>query len=162
MRPQWVNTLGPRQHFSHFADDIIKWIFVNENVWILLQISLKFVLKVRINNILALVQKLAWPRPGDKPLSEPMVVSLLTHMCVTRPQWINPYCTESILGNVKNIRGVTIWLGHDTIHITIHWLWYIGITVCYDTEKQCLQIISSHSAFAFPNLFSHYRLVGYW
>ena len=122
MRPQWVNTLGPRQHFSHFADDVFKWIFVNENVWILLQISLKFVLKVRIDNIPALVQIMAWPRPGDKPLSELMVVSLLTHMCVTWPQWINPYCTESILGNVKNIRGVTIWLGHDMIHITIQWL----------------------------------------
>ena len=27
--------------------------------------------------------------PGDKPLSEPMMVSLLTHICVTRPQWVN-------------------------------------------------------------------------
>ena len=31
---------------------------------------------------------MAWRRPGDKPLSEPMIVSLLTHICVTRPQWI--------------------------------------------------------------------------
>ena len=29
---------------------------------------------------------MAWRRPGDKPLSEPMMVSLLTHICVTRPQ----------------------------------------------------------------------------
>ena len=28
-------------------------------------------------------------RPDDKPLSEPMVASLLTHICVTRPQWVN-------------------------------------------------------------------------
>ena len=27
--------------------------------------------------------------PGDKPLSEPMMSSLLTHTCVTRPQWVN-------------------------------------------------------------------------
>ena len=27
-------------------------------------------------------------RPGDKPLSEPMMVSLLTHICVTRPKWV--------------------------------------------------------------------------
>ena len=26
---------------------------------------------------------------GTKPLSEPMVVSLLMHICVTRPQWVN-------------------------------------------------------------------------
>ena len=36
----------------------------------------------------ALVQIMAWHRPGDKPLSEPMLVSLLTHMWVTRPQWV--------------------------------------------------------------------------
>ena len=33
---------------------------------------------------------MAWRRPGDKPLSEPMVVILLTHICVTRPQWVKP------------------------------------------------------------------------
>ena len=32
---------------------------------------------------------MAWRRPGDKPLSEPMMVSLLMHICVTRPQWVN-------------------------------------------------------------------------
>ena len=30
---------------------------------------------------------MAWRRLGDKPLSEPMMVSLLTYICVTRPQW---------------------------------------------------------------------------
>ena len=83
------NTLRPKQYGRHFADDIFKCIFLNENAWILLGISLKFVSKVQINNIPALVQIMAWRRPGDKPLSEPMVVSLLTHICVTRPQWVN-------------------------------------------------------------------------
>ena len=32
---------------------------------------------------------MAWRRPGDKPLSEPMMVRLPTHICVTRPQWFN-------------------------------------------------------------------------
>ena len=41
------------------------------------------------NNIPTLVQIMAWCWPGDKPLSEPMIVSLLTHICVTRPQWVN-------------------------------------------------------------------------
>ena len=35
-----------------------------------------------------MVQIMAWRRPGDKPLSEPMVVSLPTHICVARPQWV--------------------------------------------------------------------------
>ena len=53
---------------------------------IALKISPKFVPKVRINNIPALVQIMAWRRPGDKPLTEPMMVSLLTHICVIRHQ----------------------------------------------------------------------------
>ena len=42
----------------------------------------------QINNIPASVQIIAWCRPDDKPLSEPMMVSLLTHICVARPQWV--------------------------------------------------------------------------
>ena len=54
----------------------------------LLKISLTFVPKAPINNIPSLVQIMVWRRPGDKPLSEPMMVGLLTHICVTRPQWV--------------------------------------------------------------------------
>ena len=64
------------------------WIFLNENVWISIKISLKFVPKGQIDNIPALVQIMAWHRPGDKPLSEPMMVSLLTHICIMRPQLV--------------------------------------------------------------------------
>ena len=76
---------------SHFAGDIFKCIFLNENVWIRIKISLKFVPKGPINNIPAMVQIMAWRRPGDKPFSEPMMVSSPTHICVTRPQWIKLY-----------------------------------------------------------------------
>ena len=74
---QLFNTLRPRQNCRYFADDIFKCIFLNENVWISLKISLKFIPKGSINNIPALVQIMAWRRPGDKPLSEPMMVSLI-------------------------------------------------------------------------------------
>ena len=83
-----INTLRPRQNGRHFADDIFKCIFLNENIWIPIKISVKFVPKGPINNIPALVQIMAWRRPGDKPLSELMMVSLTTHICVTRPQWV--------------------------------------------------------------------------
>ena len=86
---EWVNSLRPRPNRRHFADDIFKCIFENEYEWISPRISLKIVPKVRINNIPALVQIMAWRRPGDKPLSEPMMASLLMHICVTRPQWVN-------------------------------------------------------------------------
>ena len=89
MRP--INTLRPRQNGRHFADDIFKCIFLNENVWFLIKISLNFVPKGHINQIPALVQIMAWRRPGDKPLSEPMMVSLPTYICVIRPQWVNTH-----------------------------------------------------------------------
>ena len=74
------NTLRPRQNARHLPDDIFKCTFLNENVWISLKILLEFVPKVPINNIPALVL-----------ISEPMVVSLPTHICVTRPQWVNRF-----------------------------------------------------------------------
>ena len=63
--------------------------FFNENVLISAKISLKFVPTDPINNIPALVQIMAWRRPGDKPLSEPMMVRLPMHICVTQPQRAN-------------------------------------------------------------------------
>ena len=91
-----VNTLGPRQNGHHLPDDIFKCIFLNENVWIFIKISLNFVPKGPIRNIPALVQIMAWCRPGDKPLSESMMVTLFTHICVTRPQWVNIYIAQSM------------------------------------------------------------------
>ena len=69
-----------RRHFQmHFLDNIL----------ISIKISMKFVRNGQIKNIPALVQIMTWRRPGDKPLSEPMMAILLTHRCVTRPQRIN-------------------------------------------------------------------------
>ena len=45
--------------------------------------------KFTINNIPALDQLMARSRPGDKPLSEPKMVRLPTHICVTQPQWFD-------------------------------------------------------------------------
>ena len=89
------NTLRPRQGRHHFSD-IFKCIFLNENVWLPIKISLKFVPKGPINNIPALVQIMAWRRPGDKSSSEPMVYRSLMHLCVTRPQWVNVLCPALI------------------------------------------------------------------
>ena len=92
-----INTLRPRQDGRHFPDDIFKCIFLNENARISHNKWLKFVPKVQVNNISALIQIMAWRRSGDKPLSEPMVVSLLTHICVTRPQWVNTATTSVLI-----------------------------------------------------------------
>ena len=101
-----VNTLRQRQNGRHFPDDIFKWIFLNENVWISINISLKFVPRGPINNIPTLVQVMAWCRPGDKPLSEPMMIRLSTHIGVTRPQWVklpswmNNYTLKEIMNMI--------------------------------------------------------------
>ena len=66
---------GLRRHRAHYDVTVM--------------ITLKFVPKCPIENILSLVLIMAWRRSGAKPLSEPMMVSLLTHIRVTRPRWIN-------------------------------------------------------------------------
>ena len=96
-----LNTLRLRQNRRHFADDIFKCIFLNENGWIPIEISLKFVPKGPINNIPALVQIMAWRQPGNKPLSEPMLFSLLTNIFVTRPKWVNDYIQDT-WGKINN------------------------------------------------------------
>ena len=81
-----INTLWPRQNGRH--SPFSKWIFLNGKVWISNKFSLKLVPRVPVKNIPALVQIIAWRRPGDKPLSGLMMVNLLTRICVTRPQWV--------------------------------------------------------------------------
>ena len=81
------NTLRLRQNGHHFPDKIFRCIFVLRYVWISTKISLKFVPKGQITNSPALVQIMTWCWPCEKPLSEPMMVSLLMYICVIQPQW---------------------------------------------------------------------------
>ena len=81
-----LNTLRRRQNGRHSVDDIFRCIVFNGNCYISITFSLKFVPKGQVNDISASVQIMAWCRPGEKPLSETMMVSLLTHIWVTRPQ----------------------------------------------------------------------------
>ena len=124
-----INTSRPGQNGRYFPDDIFKCIFLNENAPISFEISLKFVRRGPINNIPELVQIMTWRRPGDTSLSEPRIVSLLTHICVTRPQWAkhhsgdlpNPHqgdCFAQISFNLttENIKG---WQYHRTLNLKI-------------------------------------------
>ena len=91
--------------------------FLEWNVWISIKISPKFVPNGLINNIQALVQIMAWRRLGDKPLSElsePVMVSLLAHICVTRPQWVNT-CHAAIISDT--IRLFVFTLEAETVQI---------------------------------------------
>ena len=107
-----LNTLRPRQNGRYIPDDIFKRIFLNETWWISLKIWLKFVPNVRINKIPASIQVMAWRRPGDKPLSEPMMVRLPTLICVTRPQWVNVQCKLTIFVYVIQCEPLLTWYRH--------------------------------------------------
>ena len=117
-RPQWVNTLRLRQNGCHLADNTFKCIFWNENVWISIKISLKFVPSGPFYNMPALVQIMACCRLGDKPLSEPVMVCLL--ICVTRPQWVNPseprLLRKSLLKFMLDNKDFQTWLLIGWLH----------------------------------------------
>ena len=85
--------------------------------------SLKFVPRGPMNNIPALVLIMAWRRPGDKPLSEPMMASLLTHIWVTRPQWVKErvpgYCPSN-----EYHRDLAYNKGRTWIIMTDQWIVY--------------------------------------
>ena len=65
---------------------------------------MKFVpTKGPINNIPALVQIMAWHRPGNKSLSEPMMARLLTHLCIIRPQWVNSLRSTDVMWHHRSL-----------------------------------------------------------
>ena len=104
---------GGTSMFKHWGRD--KWPpfsrrqFLNGFSWIKMYVNrLKFhwicVPKGQINNIPALVQIMAWRWPGDKPLSEPRMGSLLTHICVTRSQRVKVRsCTQNTTKTCSSI-----------------------------------------------------------
>ena len=100
-----VDTFRPRQKVRrrHFQMYFLEW-----KCWIPIKISMKFVSKGPINNIPSLVQIMDRRRAGDKPLYESVMVSLLTHICVTRPQWVS-----DIIVTLK----AESCQGHDTIFV---------------------------------------------
>ena len=97
-------------NLTHYGQDKIATIllttfsmaFFNKYAWISIKISLKLDPKISINDISALVQIMAWRRQGDKPLSELMMVSVLTHISFTRPQRVNIYSHTNIWNIVSS------------------------------------------------------------
>ena len=101
----WLSSM----HWGHFAYSSFKCIFFNENVWSSIKISLKFVPKGPINNVTAMAQMTAWCRLGDKPLSGPLMVRLLTRICVTRLRWVKKHTKQSGWNFASNIFKHILW-----------------------------------------------------
>ena len=128
LAPGNFNTFRPRQNVRHLANEIFRCILINQKVGISIIVSLKFVPKGPIKNIPALVQILAWRGPGDKPFLEPMVVSLLTHICVTRPQWVKSIFSDYMLRiKFMSTCGIALrWMPQTTFHINSALVQVIG------------------------------------
>ena len=141
-----INTLRPRQNGHHFQTtfwNVFSWKKIY--IYIAINILLKFVPNGPINNVPALVLIMAWRRPGDKPFSEPMMISLLTHICVTWPWWVN-----HILHGLFDDTGAIMWLPH-----VIMWLpqcqWsnpegyeYRWAVPSHDRTKQCWKSVHGY------------------
>ena len=109
-----------------------------------------FVPKGPINNIPALIQIMAWHLPGDKPLSESMIVSLLTHIRVTRPQWVKSksrlsgYIISTQIKTVAQIVNCTNDIYYvdsavDAIQLILGlYLLYCIVASCYVRFTSCL------------------------
>ena len=94
--------------------------FFNGNVWIPIKISLKSVRKGPINNIPALVRIMAWPSPGDKPLSERTAPSHYLNqwwLIYRRPQRVK-WC-ESVISVWRQRSWPIWWWFFNTLTLTV-------------------------------------------
>ena len=125
------NTLRPRQIGHQLADDMFKYFFLNENASFSIKVSLMVLPEGPIDNNPAFVQILVWRRLGDTPLSEPMMVRLLTHICTTRPQWFNmkSYTATRLIYRAACDR-VSGWNSFYAPHV-ITYSYFISITWLY-------------------------------
>ena len=169
-----INTLRQRHNGHHFTDDIFKCIFLNEIVWIQIKISLKFVPPGPINNIPALVQIIACRRPGDKPLSGPMMVRLPTHICITRPQWVNTGCLEHQLNSYAHTLAFYLNVEYK-IHVLnarpsvesflFHFCWPLSNMASLTTSWVADSVVSadlSAEDFSYFNAFKCFNLICNW
>ena len=94
-----LNIFMLRQNSDHLGDNIFTCIFLNENIWNLIQISLRYVLKRPIDNKSALLSGM-----GLVPLDNKLLPCGLKSMMpyeITGPQWVIVLTLWIALGNVR-------------------------------------------------------------
>ena len=140
-----VNSCLPGHNGCHFTDSILKCFFLNENLWILITIYMKFIPESLINNIPALVQIMAWRGSGHTPLSEPMIAKFPDAYTDTA-KLTGPRSStdEKVGGPVKNMRGPIKLLYVIMFNILKSCKkWTFG-PVKHDKFSQCLHICVTH------------------
>ena len=129
-----INALRPRQNGRYSAYDIFKCILLNENLRILITISLKFVPNGSIEIMPALFLVTAWHGQAQGHYLNRWRSSLLAHKGITRPQWINnemlyfsklrASSRDSVGHSMKtNSKSSTTWEDYKRISLNLsqHW-----------------------------------------
>ena len=100
---------------------------------------------------------MAWRRLDDKPLSEPMMFSLPTHICVTRPQLVNKLTKYDDISSIKKAmiqwsptyssKEQQQWFGEQiSLHMLALWIYRFPLTVIIWKSLW----VSTISKFVFP------------
>ena len=132
----WTNT----PWLTHWGPDkmgaMSQTTFSSAFSWMkLFEFRLKFQWSLFLRVTLTIFQ--LW-RPGDRPLSEPMMVSLLTHICVTRPQWVIQWWPGSL-----TLYGVTRTQWDEPCLLFTLLPIYAGDWICNTINTMILLIIQS-------------------
>ena len=122
--------------WPHFEQDIFKFIYLNDNCCILIQIILKFVPKGLAIHIHASVQKMAYVNQATSHYRNKRRPSLLTHVCINRSQWICNYGgdAEIALNNYANIMTDVLTVACSCIFVTHH-------TSVYNVCQKCMSTL---------------------
>ena len=114
------------------------------------ELHLLFVAGDQINNIWALVHIMAWCQPGNKPLSEPMMVRFLMHIYITEPQWIEENLSSRFLWlsmflYTETLITIETWmLIEPQKHVSavqsawVSLLTRVSVRWCWRTRRPCL------------------------
>ena len=139
-RPQWAESIAFTQLYVNDIR-VINFVLTHwgrDKIAAILQTTI-FNTFSRMKMYESSLKWMAWCRPGHKPLSEPMVVRLLTHICVTQYIRKQATCTVSIpldifLSDSRNMRNQYKQLGRFYLDLlwfsvmaaqvtTVQWLW---------------------------------------
>ena len=102
--------------FQTTFSNTFSWMEIYEFRW---QFWWSLFLRVQLAIVQHLVHIMAWCKPDDKPLSEPMMVRISTNICVTCPQWVNKLRPQQIDYRFAddNLRCILL---HENYRISIY------------------------------------------
>ena len=138
------NTLRPKQnarHFPHVQMYFPEWKCIN------FDLDFTEVCAYGSNQQYSSIGLTAWCRPGDKPLYEPMMISILTHMCVTWTHWVN---IKALLNS--------IWCQNGLKRAPMHHTLWSNVTFFQSELVNWTNIwVIKHSIYSYCHRLCHHR-----